>query len=58
MLSSMSNGVITINSDGEVVTCNKSGLKILKIKESDIIKKNPKNSFLRKNHGFMKKFCL
>ena len=41
----MSNGVITINSDGEVVTCNKSGLKILKIKGSDIIKKKSKDFF-------------
>ena len=45
MLSSMSNGVITINSDGEIVTCNKSGLKILKIKDKDIIKKQSKDFF-------------
>ena len=32
MLSSMSNGVITINSEEEIVTCNKSGLKILELK--------------------------
>ena len=33
MLSSMSNGVITINSEEEIVTCNKSGLKILRTKK-------------------------
>ena len=31
MLSSMSNGVITINEEDEIVTCNKSGLKILRV---------------------------
>ena len=33
MLSSMSNGVITIDGDGKIVTCNKSGLKIFKTLE-------------------------
>ena len=33
MLSSMSNGVITIDGDGKIVTCNRSGLKILKTLE-------------------------
>jgi adenylate cyclase len=45
MLSSMSNGVITINSDGIIVTCNKSGLKILKSNENDVIKKSSKDFF-------------
>ena len=45
MLSSMSNGVITIDSEGTIVTCNKSGLKILKIKENEIIKKSSKDFF-------------
>ncbi len=45
MLSSMSNGVITINSEGQIVTCNKSGLKILKTKDADIIKKQSKDFF-------------
>ena len=45
MLSSMSNGVITINSEGKIVTCNKSGLKILKIRDSEIIEKQCKDFF-------------
>ena len=45
MLSSMSNGVITINSDGIIVTCNKSGLKILKSSEENILNKSSKNFF-------------
>jgi len=45
MLSSMSNGVITINSEGNIVTCNKSGLKILRIEGAEIIKKSSKDFF-------------
>lgn len=45
MLSSMSNGVITINSEGIIVTCNKSGLEILKSNEENIIKKPSKDFF-------------
>ena len=45
MLSSMSNGVITIDSDGKIVTCNKSGLKIFKISEFEIIKKSAESFF-------------
>ena len=45
MLSSMSNGVITIDSEGNIVTCNKSGLKIFKINENEIIKKKAKDFF-------------
>ena len=45
MLSSMSNGVITIDSEGNIVTCNKSGLKIFKINENEIIKKKLKIFF-------------
>lgn len=39
MLTSMSNAVITINDEGKIITCNKSGLKILKIRDSDILGK-------------------
>lgn len=37
ILESMTNGVLTINSDGQIVTCNKSILKIFNIKSEDII---------------------
>ncbi len=45
MLSSMSNGVITINSEEEIVTCNKSGLRILKTNANEVIKKKSKDFF-------------
>ena len=39
MLASMSNAVITIDDEGKIITCNKAGLKILKIRSNDIIGK-------------------
>ena len=37
MLASMSNGVITINEEGVIATCNKAGCTILKTRRDDII---------------------
>ena len=37
MLASMSNGVITINEEGVIATCNKAGCTILKARRDDII---------------------
>ena len=39
MLESMSNAVITSNEDGQIVTCNKAGFRIMKVKAADIIGK-------------------
>ncbi len=49
MLSSMSNGVITINEEDKIVTCNKSGLKILKVTAQNIIGFNSEDFFKGKN---------
>ncbi len=45
MLTSMSNAVITINDEGKIITCNKSGLKILKIRDTDILGKTVEEFF-------------
>ena len=45
MLTSMSNAVITINDEGQIITCNKAGLKILKIRSTDIIGKKTEEFF-------------
>ncbi len=37
MLESMSNGVITLNEDGKIITCNTAGLNILGVQSEDII---------------------
>ena len=55
MLSSMSNGVITIDSEGNIVTCNKSGLKIFKINENEIIKKKAKDFFSKSKSWIFEK---
>jgi adenylate cyclase len=45
MLTSMSNAVITIDDEGKVATCNKAGLKILRIRSTDIIGKTAEEFF-------------
>ena len=45
MLTSMSNAVITINDEGNIITCNKAGLKIMKIRSGDIIGKTAEEFF-------------
>ena len=37
MLQSMSNGVLTLNEEGVIITCNRAGLKIFGVKEEDVI---------------------
>ncbi len=49
MLSSMSNGVITIDGDGKIVTCNKSGLKIFKTTEEKVLESKSDIFFVDKN---------
>lgn len=45
MLESMSNGVVTINDEGKIITCNKAGLKILKVPQNEIIDKLAEHFF-------------
>lgn len=54
MLASMTNGVITINREGIITTCNKAGQKILKLKTYEIIGK-PAESFFAKSNSWMVK---
>ena len=51
MLSSMSNGVITIDGDGKIVTCNKSGLKIFKTTEEKVLESKSDIFFIDKILG-------
>ena len=56
MLSSMSNGVITIDEDGKIVTCNRAGLNILSIsKLKDVLGKKIKEIFFGPNEWLIKK---
>jgi adenylate cyclase len=49
MLESMSNGVITINEDGKIVTCNAAGLQILRIAPEEILKRAAGDFFIGPN---------
>jgi adenylate cyclase len=52
MLESMSNGVITLNEDGKIVTCNAAGLQIMKVFSSDILNR-PANTFFSGNNSWV-----
>ena len=39
VLQSMSNGVVTLNEEGRIVTCNMAGLRILKVAENEILER-------------------
>lgn len=45
MLQSMSNGVVTLNEDGRIVTCNMAGLGILRTTAAEILQKNVRDYF-------------
>ena len=49
MLESMSNGVITLNEDEKIVTCNAAGLKMLQIAPADILNRAGGDFFTRSN---------
>ena len=58
MLSSMSNGVITIDGEGKIVTCNKSGLKIFKVNEKNLIGLDSNKFFTEQNQWIEEKINL
>ena len=56
MLSSMSNGVITVDEDGKIVTCNPAGLNILKIgKLKEVLGQKIKDLFTGSNVWLVEK---
>ncbi len=56
MLSSMSNGVITINEENEIETCNDSGLKIMKLENGqEILKQKIEDFFTNDNKWILPK---
>ena len=56
MLSSMSNGVITVDEDGKIATCNPAGLNILKI--GKFYSTDLKNIIEQSNQMKRKKFSI
>ncbi len=56
MLQSMSSGVITLNEDRKIETCNKAGVKILRLKsEDDIIGSKAEDIFAGSNFWILEK---
>ncbi len=55
MLASMSNGVITINEDGVIITCNKAGSNILKLHSNDVIGRKATDVFFGDKEWFQEK---
>ena len=49
MLESMSNGVITLNEDGKIVTCNSASLHIMQVSPEDIIDRPSEEFFTGAN---------
>ncbi len=46
MLESMSNGVITVDEDGKIITCNAAGLRIMQVAPADILERQAKEFFV------------
>ncbi|MCK9362179.1 MAG: GAF domain-containing protein [Syntrophales bacterium] len=55
MLESMSNGVITLNEDGKIVTCNAAGLRILQMTSEAILKRKATDFFTGANGWIIEK---
>jgi len=55
MLLSMTNGVITMDEDGVIVTCNAAGLRILRVPEKEIIGEKAEDFFAGENAWLMDK---
>ena len=55
MLESMSNGVITMDEDGKIVTCNAAGLRIMRGESDDILEQKADEFFVDKNAWVMEK---
>ena len=55
MLESMSNGVITLNEDGQIVTCNAAGLHIMKVGPADILDRPAEAFFTGSNAWVIEK---
>ncbi|MCG8635054.1 MAG: GAF domain-containing protein [Desulfobacterales bacterium] len=53
MLESMSNGVITLDEEGRIITCNTAGLKIFQVKDEDILNKTADEFFNGSNNWIL-----
>lgn len=57
VLQSISNGVLTLNEDGEIVTCNRSGERIFRVAGEDILQKPASALFGGPNEWVMERIA-
>jgi adenylate cyclase len=57
ILQSMSNGVITLNEDGKIVTCNHAGERILRVSSKDVLQKPASDYFTGPNQWVMERIA-
>ncbi|MBL6945442.1 MAG: GAF domain-containing protein [Rhodospirillales bacterium] len=55
MLESMSSGVITLDEDGNIITCNAAGNRIMKVEDEDVIDRPASEFFTGINEWVMEK---
>ncbi len=55
MLESMSNGVVTLDDEGKIVTCNASALRIMQVSHIDVIEKKAVEYFVDSNAWILEK---
>jgi len=55
ILESMSNGVVTLDDERKIVTCNAAGLRILQVSSNDIIDKMAEEFFIDNNAWILEK---
>jgi len=55
MLESMSNGVITLNEEGEIITCNSAGLNLMQVSSSEVIGNKIEDFFSGANNWILEK---
>lgn len=55
MLESMTNGVMTIDEDGKIITCNRAGLSIMQKKQDEVLDMTAEGFFVDENQWLMEK---
>ncbi|MBI2355387.1 MAG: GAF domain-containing protein [Deltaproteobacteria bacterium] len=55
MLQSMSNGVVTLDEDGRIVTCNAAGQRIMKVESAEVIGRDVADFFAGRNSWIVEK---
>lgn len=55
ILESMSNGVITLDENGKIVTCNAAGMSIMKVSQADIVEQQAEDFFTGPNAWILEK---